>query len=255
MIPINERGILARYIQSPSTQARHQAKLYSLLDWIYRFGFTSPAVLELLWGVDRSVVNRLLRRYEREEVIAEVATFACRDKRVFLLRPKGVRMIEALHNQALKYTTKKSTLNFKTLTHDLMLQAIVALGVKEENYVFFITEKEQEKENLGKKRRFDAIVYDGNELIGLEVEASAKTIPHRLDILKRYEQAVTIENRVSKILCFSHKRRFIMDAERVHNKLFDKGENGLDKQFFDQHVKYIYNKELISILYHKFWLH
>jgi hypothetical protein len=130
----------------------------------------------------------------------------------------------------------------------------VALGVKEESYAFFITEKEQEKENLGKKRRFDAIVYDGNELIGLEVEASAKTIPHRLDILKRYEQAITVENRVSKILCFSHKRRYVLDAERVHNKIFAKEENGLSKTFFDDHVKYVFNRELISMLYHKFWL-
>jgi DNA-binding MarR family transcriptional regulator len=255
MIHQNERGILARYIQSPSTQARHQAKLFSLLDWIYRFGFTSPAVIELLWGVDRSVVNRLLRRYEREEVIAEVATFACRDKRVFLLRPKGLRMIEALHNQDLKYNTKKSTLLFKTLTHDLMVQAVVAQGVKEGKYVYFITEKEQEKEDLGKKRRFDAMVFDSIEVIGLEIEASSKTIPNRLDILKRYRRAVTDEQRVSKILIISHKRRFILDAERIHNKIFAKPENGLSKQFFDEHVKYIYSKDLISLLYHKFWLH
>jgi DNA-binding MarR family transcriptional regulator len=241
MIPINEKGILARYIQSTSTQARHQAKLFSLLDWVYRFGFTSPSVLEELWGVDRSVVNRLLRRYEREEVISEVATFACRDKRVFLIRPKGVRMLEALHNQDLKYTTKKSTLNFKTLTHDLMLQAVVARGVKEDRYTFFITEREQEKDSLGKKRRFDAIVFDGNELIALEVEASAKMIPHRLDILRRYEQAITKEKRVSKILIISHKRRFVLDAERVHNKIFAKAENGLSKTFFDDHVKYVFN--------------
>jgi len=255
MIHSNERGILDRYIKSPSTQARHQAKLYSLLDWIYRFGFTSPSVIECQWGVDRSVVNRLLRRYEREDVIAEVATFACRDKRVFLLKPQGVRMLEALHNQDLKYSQKKSTLLFKTLTHDLMLQAVVASGVKEGKYAFFITEKEQEKENKGKKRRFDAIVFDGVEMVGLEVEASAKTIPHRLDILRRYEKSIVDEKRVTKILLISHKRRFVLDAERIHNKLFDKEENNLDKVFFDKHVKYIYNQELMLMLYYKFWMH
>ncbi|AOW76885.1 hypothetical protein A3Q34_08475 [Colwellia sp. PAMC 20917] len=255
MIQRNERGILERYIKSLSTQARHQAKLFSLLDWIYRFGFTSPSVIELLWAVDRSVVNRLLRRYEREGVIAEVATFACRDKRVFLLKPQGVRMLETLHNQDLKYSQKKSTLLFKTLTHDLMVQAVVAQGVKQGKYVFFITESEQEKENLGKKRRFDAIAFDGSEMVGLEIEASSKTIPNRLDILKRYKYAISDEERVSKILIISHKRRFVLDAERIHNKIFIKPENNLNKAFFDKHVKYIYNQDLMLMLYHKFWMH
>ncbi len=254
MIPRNERGIPARYINSPSTQARHQAKLFSMLDWIYRHGFTSPAVLMFLWGLDRSVVNKLLRRYEREEVIAEIATFACRDKRVFVLKPKGLRLLEDFHSEDLKYNMKKSTIPVRTLTHDLMAQAVVAINVNKGKCVFFITEREQEKDTLGKRRRFDAIIFNGSEFIAIEVEASAKQIPNRLDILRRYRTAIIEEQRVQTILLCSHSNRLLRDAERIHNKLFAKQENKLDKEFFNEHVKYVYNKETMSNLRQHFWL-
>jgi DNA-binding MarR family transcriptional regulator len=170
MIYRHERGILKSYLTSSSTQAKHQAKLYSLLDWIYRFGFTSTSVIEALWGVERSVVNRLIRRYVRDEIISEVATFACRDRRLFLLKPKGIRLLEELHGEKLKYNQKPSTLNFKTITHDLMCAAIVASGIHEGKYKFFITEKEQVIEGFGKNRRFDALVFENDtaELVGIE---------------------------------------------------------------------------------------
>ncbi len=257
MIHRHERGILNRYLTSGSTQARHQAKLYSLLDWINRFGFTSTSVIEVLWGVDRSVVNRLIRRYVRDEVINEVSTFACRDRRVFLLKPKGVRLLEELHDEKIKYNHKPSALAFKTLTHDLMCAAVVASGVNQGKYKFFITEKEQASEGLGKNRRYDALVFENDtaELVGIEMEASNKTIPHRLDALRRIEKSIKIDCKVSRCLYFSHRRRFLVDAERVHQKLYDKPENELDEVFFKQHVKLVFNKEIISMLYHKFWLH
>ncbi len=257
MIHRHERGILNRYLTSVSTQARHQAKLLSLLDWINRFGYTSTSVIEILWNVDRSVVNRLIRRYVRDDVINEVPTFACRDRRVFLLKPKGVRLLEELHDEQLTYSIKPSTLNFKIMTHDLMCSAIVALGVQENKYRFFVTEKEQAIEGMGKNRRFDALVFetDTAELVGIEMEASSKTIPHRLDALRRIEKSIRIDNKVSRCLYYSHRRRFLVDAERIHQKLYDKPENELDEVFFKQHVKLVFNKEIISMLYHKFWLH
>ncbi|WP_163935933.1 hypothetical protein [Paraferrimonas sp. SM1919] len=253
-IVYSERGILARYISSTSTHQRHQAKVLSLLDWIYRFGFTSTAVLEDLWELDRSVINRLLRRYCKEEVIEEMATFACRDKRIFLLKPKGIRMLEAFHNESLKYKVKRSTINFKTITHDLMVQSIVATGVNSGRYAFFYTESEQDKDAMGNRRRFDALVFDGSQMLGVEVEASSKTIPSRKDILKRYQQAIE-SKKVDSILLFSHRRRFIADAERIHNKLYDKSENQLDRTFFEKHIRYVYSKETIAHLYGKFWAH
>ncbi|MDN3651492.1 helix-turn-helix domain-containing protein [Thalassotalea ponticola] len=260
MIYHQERGIPQKYQKSNSTQARHNAKQYSLLDWIYRFGFTSVSVIELLWDVDRSVVNRMVKRLVKDDVINEVATYATRDKRIFLLKPKAVRMLEELHNEQLKYNIKPSTINPKSVTHDLITQAIVAIGIQQEKYAFFITEREQEKDSKGKKRRVDAICYqvsddDNNsgEVIAIEVECSSKTIIHRLDLLRRYKRAIESGENFNKVLVFSHRRRFVKDAERVNTKLIDKPENELDREFFSQSIKYIYSKELISILYNKFW--
>ncbi|MBU2918071.1 hypothetical protein KO505_08865 [Psychrosphaera sp. F3M07] len=250
-----ERGIPKKYQTSPSTQARHKAKLYAMLDWIYRFGFTSPSVIEILLGLDRSVVNRLLRKYTREELLEEVKTFACRDRRVFLLKPKAVRMLEELHQQNLKYTIKASSLNHKQLTHDLMAAAVVAEGINTGKYSFFITEREQTSEGLSKARRFDALAFEveSNELIAIEIEASNKFPSYRLDILKRTREAILKDKKICRVLYYSHKRRFLIDAERVHEKLFANTDNNLDKAFFKKRLKIVYNKEITHLLYSKFW--
>ena len=52
---------------------------------------------------------------------------------------------------------------------------------------------------------------------------------------------------------FSHKRKYIKDAERVHNKLFDEPENSLERSFFEEHIKYVYSKQLTAELYESFW--
>lgn len=257
MVAQLEKGILQRYITSTSTQQRHQSKLLSLLDWIYRFQFTSTSVIEELWGLDRSTINRMLRRYLREELISELQTFCCRDKRIFFLKPAGLRLLEEFHIESLKYSAKPSSLNFKTTTHDLMLQAIIAKGCYENRYKFFITEREQTKEGLQKKRRFDAIVFEveSAQLVGIEIEASAKSIPRRLEQLRSTYRTIVDENRVTRVLYFSHKRRHLKDAERIHKKLFDKVENQLDEAWFKEHLKIVYSKEIMDLLYHKFWLH
>ncbi|KGJ99887.1 MarR family transcriptional regulator [Thalassotalea sp. ND16A] len=257
MINKHERGIPSKYLKSTSTKARHDAKLYSLLDWIYRFGFTSTSVIELLWDVERSVVNRMVKRYVDDGVLNEVATFACRDRRVFLLKPKAIRMLEELHGEELRYSIKPSTINPKSITHDLIVGCVIAFGLQQGKIGFFITEREQQKDNQGKRRRVDAICYDlhDNEMVAVEVECSAKTIPHRLDLLRRYRKAISDDNLYHKVLIYSHKRRYVKDAERVNSKLTSKEANQLDEMFFKEHIKYIYNKELIALIYNKFWLH
>lgn len=251
-----ERGIFQRYLISTSTKQRHLAKLLSLLDWIRRFGFTSTAVLEELWGLDRSTINRLLRRYIKADVIAELPTFCCRDKRLFMLKPEGLRILSEFHNEELKYACKPSTINFKVVTHDLMVQAIVAKGCYEGRYKFFITEAEQGKEGVERKRRFDAIVFEMEtaELIALECESSAKSIPHRLKILKSTEHSIKELNKVSRVLYFSHKARYLKDLERIHQKLFNNPDNDLDEIWFKQHLKAVYAREYRDMLYAKFWL-
>ncbi|MFY8300514.1 hypothetical protein AAEU28_17245 [Pseudoalteromonas sp. SS15] len=254
MISVYERGILARYITTTSTKARHQAKLLSLLDWIQRWGYTSPAVLQALWGLDKSVINRMVRRYVREELIAEVPVYSCRDKRVFILKPEGLRTIESFHQAEFKYNTKPSSFPIKTLTHDLMVQYLVAKGCCEGNYRFFINEAEQGKDGTGKKRRLDAIVYNCGELQGIEVECSSKTIPYRLDIIRRYRSAIVEEQKVSKILMFSHKRRYLRDAERIHDKLFADVDNNLDRSFYEAHLKFVFSRQITAELYESFWV-
>lgn len=253
MSSIYERGILSIYLTSNSTKARHQAKLYCMLDWICRWGYTCPAVLTELWRLDKSVINRMVRRYIKEGVITEIPVYSCRDKRVFILKPAGIRLLEEFHQQEMNYRTKASDFPKKTLNHDLMVQYIVAKGCRSGQYKFFINESEQAKDGTGKKRRLDAIVFDGESLLGLEVESSSKTIPYRLDIIRRYQTAIQEEKKVSKILMFSHKRKHLRDAERIHNKLFDEPKNKLDRVFFTEHIKYVYNRQLTAELYETFW--
>lgn len=255
MIPYFNRGIPKNYPKPKSTQDRAFIKKLSLFDWIARFGYTSPCVVTELWDVDVSVVNRALKNYTNEGYLTQVPVNCCRDKRVYLLKPKAVALINAYHLTNVKYNTKKSNLPLKVLNHDLMVQFYLSIQINSGKFGYFITEKEQEKDNVGIRRRVDAIAFDTTlgEMVAVEVEGSCKVIPHRIDILKKYQRAMLEEKLYTRVLFVSAKRRYVRDCERIHEKVFAKPGHGFNDIELRPRLKYIYNKEVMALLYHKIW--
>lgn len=256
MIPTNCRGIPKHYPKPKSTQDRAEIKKLSLFDWIARFSYTSTCIVSEIWGVDSSVVNRALRRYVNEGYLTEVPITCCRDKRLFILKPKAVKYINDYHLTKVKYNTKKSNLPLKTINHDLVVQLFLAINITNDKFFYFITEKEQEKGNKGQNRRVDAIVFDIElgEMIAIEVECSSKNIPHRVALLKMYQKALIVDRLYSRVVFVSFKRRHLRDCERVNNKILNKNEGRVFKiEEINSCLKYLYNKQVMSVLYHKIW--
>ncbi len=256
MIPTHCRGIPKHYPKPKSTQERGEIKKLSLFDWIARFSFTSTSIVAEIWGVDPSVVNRALRRYVNEGYLTEVPITCCRDKRLFILKPKAIKYINDYHLTPIKYNMKRSNLPLKTINHDLVVQLFLAINITSNKFFYFITEKEQEKDNKGKNRRVDAIVFDIElgEMIAIEVECSSKNIPHRVDLLKKYQKALFDDELYSRVVFVSFKRRHLRDCERVNNKILTKDEGVFFKtEPLSSSLKYLYNKQVMSILYHKIW--
>ena len=86
------------------------------------------------------------------------------------------------------------------------------------------------------------------------MEASSKTILHRRDCLHATQTMVEKEV-VDYVLYFSHKRRLLKDAERVHQKLAANQDNQLDETWIKQHIKLVYARDTIDDLYATFWQH
>jgi hypothetical protein len=256
MIPTNCRGIPKHYPKPKSTQDRAEIKKLSLFDWIARFSYTSASIVAEIWGVDSSVVNRALRRYVNEGYLTEVPITCCRDKRLFILKPKAVKYINNYHLTPIRYNTKRSNLPLKVINHELVVQLFLALNITSGKFFYFITEKEQEKDNKGKNRRVDAIVFDIElgEMIAIEVECSSKSIPHRVDLLKKYQKALIDDKLYTRVVFVSFKRRHLRDCERVNNKILTKDEGVFFKtEQLSSCLKYLYNKQIMAILYHKIW--
>tara|TARA_R110000737_G_scaffold352819_1_gene400520 strand:+ start:7890 stop:8171 length:282 start_codon:yes stop_codon:yes gene_type:complete len=91
-------------------------------------------------------------------------------------------------------------------------------------------------------------------MIAIEVECSSKSIPHRVDLLKKYQNALFDDKLFTRVIFVSFKRRHLRDCERVNNKILTKDAGDFfNTEELNSCLKYLYNKQVIAILYHKIW--
>lgn len=156
-----------------------QAKVLAALRWIYRWGWTSPTVLEL---VGRDNRNGLVSRLLKQGLIVKTRTESGggqRDVPVYILTltEAGVNAVERMIEDPidlLPYSTDPYRIKQVLLRHDILAQMATAKALSKGTITGFSTEREMVVKSEAGVKQPDVMWWQGDTLIAVEIELSAK---------------------------------------------------------------------------------
>ena len=152
-------------------------KTKTALDWVYRWGWSSPSTLDMLGGSARRglsarlVKNGLLRstRTQCGGAVRGVPNF------ILTLTETGQAEVERFCENLLPYERDPyKAVHQQKLRHDHLAQMATARTVIEGKIAGFKTEKELAEESSKGVKQPDIVWLLGNILMGLEVELTGK---------------------------------------------------------------------------------
>jgi len=203
-----------------------QLRLYSALDWCFRWQFTTAEqIAALLTSRDRRHY-RWLASWERHGLIRRTPTLSPIAREIITLTPFGVTTLQsALGNIGddellLRYQHDVSRINLNNLTHSIAVQMAVLLLVGANKIDRYATEHELSQISRKGVKQPDAILGNSENVhIALEVELTPKN--RRL-----LDQAIAanlnlIRNKEATGVWYVSHLRSILD--RIQN-LLDSGE-------------------------------
>jgi len=151
-------------------------KTKTALDWVYRWGWSSPSTLDKLGGsarrglAARLVKNGLLRstRTESGGAVRGVPGF------ILTLTETGQAEVERFRENLLPYQLDQYKVRQDKLRHDHLAQMATARAVINGKIAGFKTEKELAEESAKGVKQPDVVWLLDNSLLGLEVELTGK---------------------------------------------------------------------------------
>lgn len=167
----------ARAAMGSSPRARGQEKLRIALDWIYRWGWSSPQVLDMATSGSRS---GLAARLERLKLIKQTKTEAGGSVKaipVFMLTLTSVGLdeVERLREDLIQYDLDPYKIDQTKLRHDEIAQRATADALKKGSITDFRTPKELAAKSEKNVKQPDILWIDkSGQRMGIEVELSAK---------------------------------------------------------------------------------
>lgn len=174
---IRARHIATTKLAGKSPQQRGQQKLHAALSWVYRWGWSSPTVLEQVGGAKRSgLAARLVRaglltatRTEAGGVLAGVPVT------YLTLTAAGLQEVERLRTVLLPYSLDPSRVKQTQLRHDHLAQQLTISRLAGGQIVDFQTERELAVMSKAGVKQPDVVWHlDDGLKMGIEVELSSK---------------------------------------------------------------------------------
>lgn len=144
------------------------------LEWIYRWGWSWPSVLEKING---TAGNRLTSRLEKNKLITsltpEAAGMKNIPKKILVLTKLGLEVVESFQKRLIPYELRPSRIRQTHIRHDVLAQQATAnkLGPNFE----FMTEREMAAMSKKGVKQPDILWLMNGKRISIEVELSLKT--------------------------------------------------------------------------------
>ena len=163
-------------LNGQSPRERGDEKMRLALDWIYRWGYSSPKVIELIGGAARSglsarLVKRGLLRSTRTESggglkgVPDV---------ILTLTELGQQEIERVSNKLLQYDQDPYRVNQLKLRHDTLAQTATAKALTNGSIQDFRTERELAQRSQQGVKQPDVLWAMDNLRVAVEIELTAK---------------------------------------------------------------------------------
>ena len=216
--PIRFSNLLAG---SNTNRELGRIRLYSALDWTFRWQLTTAALIaDLLGSTDRRHY-RWLTSWERQGLIRRTPTLSPIAREIVTLTPLGVSTLQAAlasvePDELLpRYQHDVSRLNLTHLTHSLATQIAVLLLVTAGKVDRYATEQELAKASKRGVKQPDALLGNGQGVrVALEVELSPKS-PRLLDQAIAANLRLIDRKQVSGIWYVSHVPAILTAVQRV----------------------------------------
>jgi hypothetical protein len=160
-----------------SPRARGKEKTRIALDWIYRWGWSSPSTLDVATGGKRT---GLAARLTRQKLIKSTRTESGGGIKgipihMLTLTSIGLDEVERLREDLIQYELDAFKIDQTKLRHDELAQRATADGINKETIKDFKTPKElAAKSEKGVKQPDVLWINETGQRIGVEVELSAK---------------------------------------------------------------------------------
>lgn len=163
-------------LNGQSPRERGDEKMRLALDWIYRWGYSSPKVIELIGGAARSglsarLVKRGLLRSTRTESggglkgVPDV---------ILTLTELGQQEIERVSDRLLQYDQDPYKINQLKLRHDTLAQSATAKALSNSSIQDFRTERELAQRSQQGIKQPDVLWAMGEMRVAVEIELTAK---------------------------------------------------------------------------------
>lgn len=186
-----ERGV------SPRKVGKDRA--IAALDWVYRWGWSTPAVIDALTGAKR---RGLCAKLVQAGLLAETKTAAGAilhdmPQKIVTLTDAGVAEIERRRvDDLMDYSTNPYKVNQALIRHDLLVQKATQRSMQSGGIKGFLTPRELNRKSSADSKQPDALwIMPDNRRAGIEIELTAK-FDRRLDeFVWRIWQSMTEQNR------------------------------------------------------------
>ena len=161
---------------SPRARGKHKEQL--ALNWIYRWGWSAPSVIDSLAGnIGRGLSSRLVKR----GLLIETHTgnggiTKGVPSKILTLTRTGLNDVERLlsEEELLPYELDPHKIKQDFLRHGLCAQKATSNVMKTEKFVGYQTEKEIQRTAEAGVKQHDVIWQIDQSVIGVEIELTAK---------------------------------------------------------------------------------
>lgn len=168
------RAKLAASGKTPRQRGKEKVRL--ALDWIYRWGYSSPTVIDILSGTARCgfpmklVKHGLCTRTRTKSggVLEGVPNF------YLTLTDLGINEAERFRDTLLNYVRDPYRVNQDQMRHDLIAQTATANLLMEGRITDFLADKELSDKKESERKVPDTVWIHGSVRTAVEVELSAK---------------------------------------------------------------------------------
>lgn len=155
-----------------SPRARGEEKKRIVLDWVYRWGYSSPAILDYLVSKSR---RGFCKKLVDHDLLIETPTIFFEPRKKITLSKTGIAIAEKYSNLILNYQSDPDRYSQQTMVHSLACQLITINSIKKKAIIGFKTEIELAAKSVKGKKQPDIIwEIEGGELIAVEVELTSK---------------------------------------------------------------------------------
>ena len=161
------------------TSARHRGKdkMRSALDWVYRWGWSSPGVVDILSGAQR---RGLCAKLVKSGLLVETKTAAGAileniPSKIVTLSERGITEAERFRESLLNYDTNPYKVNQALLRHDVTAQKATANSLVRGKIKDFATPRELAAKSDRDLKQPDVLwIMPDNRRMAIEVELTAK---------------------------------------------------------------------------------